>query len=75
MYFQVRCIKLDVWYELMKESRMFPKILPGLVGKIEFLSSETEKISGGTDFLRNIQSSVFVSLVNTRLKPVRLSRK
>ena len=54
---------------------MFPNILPGLVGKIEFLSSETEKISGGADFLRNIQSSVFVSLVNTRLKPERLSRK
>lgn len=24
---------------------MFPKILPGLIGKLEFLSSETEKIS------------------------------
>lgn len=46
---------------------MFPKILPGLAGKIKFLSSETEKISGGADFLRNVQSSV--------LKPERLSRK
>ena len=44
-------------YELVKESRMFPKILPGLIGKIEFLSSETEKISGGVDFLGNIQNS------------------
>lgn len=41
---------------------MFPKILPGLIGKIEFLPSETEKISEGADFLGNIQNSVFVSL-------------
>ena len=72
MYFQVRCIKLDVWYELMKEYRMFPKIFPGLIGKIEFLSSETEKISGGADFLGNIQSSAFVSLLDI---PERLSSK
>lgn len=36
---------------------MFPNILPGLVGKIEFLSSETEKISGGADFLRSSELS------------------
>ena len=34
---------------------MFPKILPGLIGKIEFLSSETEKISGGADFLEAVK--------------------
>ena len=51
---------------------MFPKIFPGLIGKIEFLSSETEKISGGADFLGNIQSSAFVSLLDI---PERLSSK
>ena len=49
---------------------MFPKILPGLIGKIEILSSETEKISGGADFLGNIQNSVFVGLLHI---PERLS--
>ena len=34
---------------------MFPKILPGLIGKIEFLSGETEKISGGADFLEAVK--------------------
>lgn len=55
-------MKLDICYKVKKEPRVFPEILPGLTRMIEFLSSETEKTSGGEDFLGKIQNSIWVSL-------------
>lgn len=47
-------MKLDICYKVKKEPRVFPEIFPGLTRMIEFLSSETEKTSGGEDFLGKI---------------------
>lgn len=60
MYLEAGYVKLDVRHEV-KELRIVPKILPGLTGMIEFLSSELEKTSGREDFLGKIQSSVLVT--------------